>query len=155
VSSLSIVYDMVTSCVQHLILLMNAFLLLFHSRLPFWLFKTFNDFVHTFAVIFYKRLVTPLMHLSCLHIMISFWKCDVQQRRRLALTLAWSLMESTQACIYYVKHLVRQAYLFELYEHFFYLNILSTRLYHPFFLFWLCSFPFVFTFDVCHIHVLR
>jgi hypothetical protein len=51
--------------------------------------------------------------------------------------VAWSLMESTQACIYYVKHLVRQACLFELYEHFFYLNILSTRFYflhHPFWL---------------------
>jgi hypothetical protein len=42
------------------------------SRLPFWLFRTFNDFVHIFALIFYMRLVTPLVLLLCLHIMIFF-----------------------------------------------------------------------------------
>ncbi len=55
------------------------------SRLPFWFFKTFNDFVHTFVIILCMRLVTLLVHLFCLHIMIFFLETWCSTKKKVGL----------------------------------------------------------------------
>jgi hypothetical protein len=87
VSSLSVFCDLVTTCVQHLILLKNAFLLLFQgchfdfSKLLMILFTHLLSFSTRDS----DTISAPIMFA---HNDLFFWKCDVQRRRRLALKLA-------------------------------------------------------------------